>query len=474
MEANTAPRRPTMTPAEKLRIEERFMRHLNRGQVRYLKAGHLDVIETERLGAAFIDPVSGRRMYDCFSSAGCFNVGRHNPLVMQALDEALNDFDLGGPNLLSEPKLALARKLAEIAPGDLKRLFFAAGGGEAVDGALKLARAATGRSEVVASIKAYHGHTGFALSANGKKHYRDYCEPLMPGFRFVPFNDLEAAEKLVSDKTAAVIVEPVQGEAGIFVGTPEYLSGLRRLCDYRGAVLIFDEIQSGFGRTGKLFACEHSGVVPDILALAKSMGGGLFPNAAVLYRDIPLLTEYVDAHPEFHRTFFGGSDIGCRVSLKVIEYIMEKRLWENARIRGERLKQALEQLRRDNPTVIKEVRGIGMMVGLEYIHEFMGPMMADALARHGVFAAYSGNAPQVMRFMAPISVAEDELEEIIGAIRAAVKDMKTLLPLATLAARFRPLRDLLNDENVQTLLFGALRKVEDAAGKLSFLKKGNR
>lgn len=450
-----------MTTVDIERTVALFERHINRGQVKYLRAGHLDVIETLRTGVQFTDPGSGRRMYDCFTSAGCFNVGRHNPVVMRALDEALDTFDMGSYHLLSRPKLELAARLTKLAPGDLNGVLFAAGGGDAVDCALKLARGATGRKGIVATVKAYHGHTGFALSANGKAHYRHYCEPLMPCFAFVPYNDLAAMRGAVTEETAAVIIEPVQGEAGIFPATPEYLAGLRQLCDERGALLVFDEIQTGFGRTGKMFACEHAGVVPDIMTVAKSLGGALYPNAAMLYRKTPAIERFLDAHPDFHPTYTGGSDIGCCVSLRVIDYIEENRLWENAERMGQILKGALTQLREENPGIIREVRGLGLMVGIEYCHEFMGPMMSDALAKHGVFAAYSGNAPQVMRFMAPITVNEAEMGDIVSAIRAAVADMKTLLPVALLAAKVPPILKLLNDERVQTTVFGAIRRVED-------------
>ncbi len=452
---------PSMSRKEANDIVSMFQRHINRGQVQYLKAGHLDVLESERKGICFVDPISGRKMIDCFSSAGSFNVARHNSEIMKALDEALAAGDMGSFNMISPHKIALAKKLVALAPGDLDRLMYAAGGGDAVDCSIKLARGATSRSQIISTVKGYHGHTGFALSANGKEHYRHYCEPLMPDFTFVPFNDFDAAREAASRDTAAIIVEPVQGEAGIFVGDDEYLRGLRRLCDETGALLIFDEIQTGFGRTGMLWASEHSGVVPDIMTLAKSMGGSLFPNAAVLYRSIPRLTEFVSEHPSFHPTYSGGSDLGCRVSLKVLEYLEEHHLSENAEQMGKRMKDALLDLMAQNPKIIREVRGVGLMVGIEYIHEYMGPMMSDGLAKRGVFAVYSANAPQVMRFMAPITINDEEMDYLIEAISGAMKDMKVLLPLTVAAARIPPLRKLLNSERFQTGLFGMFRKVED-------------
>jgi acetylornithine/succinyldiaminopimelate/putrescine aminotransferase len=207
-------------------------------------------------------------------------------------------------------------------------------------------------------------------------------------------------------------------------------------------------------------------VVPDIMTVAKALGGGIFPNAAILFRGVEPLTRFVSDHPDFHPTSTGGSDLGCRVSLAVLRYLRQHRLWENAERQGDRLRAALEQLRADNPRIIKEVRGLGLMVGLEYLHEFMGPLMSDALAKRGVFAAYSGNAPQVMRFMTPITVSDAELDQLIAAIAGAVADMKRILPLALAAARIPPVLRLLNRSDVQTRLFGALRRIEDLGGRL--------
>ena len=454
-----------MRAESKKTIVERFARHINRGQVDYLRAGHLDVIESERRGASFVDLFSHRAMLDCFTSAGCFNVGRGNVRIRAALRDGLQQYGMGEPGDESPPKLALRRRLSELAPGDLDGVLLAAGGGDAIDMAIKLARAVTGRPQIISTHLAYHGHTGFALSANGKAHYREYAEPLMPGFSFVPFNDLSAMRRVAGQNTAAILVEPVQGEAGIFVGTPDYLHGLRQLSDELGCLLIFDEIQSGFGRTGQFFACEHSGVVPDVMTVAKSMGGGLYPNAALLYRELPAVVDFLATNPDFHPTT-GGADLGCIVSLAVIDTILEEGLCGRAATLGETLRGALDELRATYPRIIKEVRGLGLMVGIEYIHEFLGPMMSDALARHGVFAAYSGNAPQVMRFMPPPAMTDADMERLLAAVRGSVADMQTLLPVALPVARIPVLKKLLNDERVQTRLFGALRTTEDLLARL--------
>jgi putrescine aminotransferase len=210
------------------------------------------------------------------------------------------------------------------------------------------------------------------------------------------------------------------------------------------------------------------------MTVAKSIGGGLFPNAAVLYRAIPRLVDYVESNPGFHPSTTGGSDLGSIVSLAVLEFIEKNRLWENSARMGERLKEALLELKRDNPKIIKDVRGRGLMIGIEYLHEFMGPMMADSLAKNGIFAAYSGNAPQVMRFMFSLTVTEQEMEQAIRSIREAVRSMKTILPLALPAARVPAILNLLNNEKVQTSLFGFLRAVEEIVGGAVGSMKGGR
>lgn len=452
-----------LKPEEKRAVVKRFSTHLNKGQIRYLRAGHLDILERHRTDLGFTDPETGRVMVDCFTSAGCFNVGRSNPAVQRAIEEALTTCDMGSGHLLSEAKIRLARNLTARAPAGLTHLFFAAGGGEAVDCALKLALGASGKTGIIATQKAYHGHTGLALSVNGKDHYRRHFEPLMPGVRFAPFNDLGAVRDMAGPDTAAVIIEPVQGEAGIHVATQAYVQGLRELCDELGIFLIFDEVQTGFGRTGTLFAAEHYGVSPDILATAKSMGGGLFPNGAVLYAMNDKVTRFLEAWPAFHLSYSGGSDIGCRVSLAVLDEIDRLDLCRNARERGDEFRRALEEIRGENPGIIREVRGIGLMVGIEYLHEFMGPMMSNALAEGGIFAAYSGNAPQVMRFMLPLTVSQEEIEQVVEVIRRAIRTMKTLLPVALPAAKIPGILPLLNSEKIQTVTFNWLRTLETAA-----------
>ncbi len=446
---------------EKRRILTLFGKHISHGQVRYLRCAHLDMQEERRSGIKFVDKESGKAVIDAFTSAGCFNVGRGNPAIIAALEEALDGQDMGSCNLLSKNKIEFAKKLVSLCPDGLRRLFFAGSGADAIEGALKLAMGATGRRKVISMVKAYHGHSGFSLSANGKDYYKHLFEPLIPGFSFTPFGDIEAAMKLASNETAAIILEPIQGEGGIHVGSDEYLRGLRALCDRLGIQLIFDEIQTGFGRTGKLWASEHSGVVPDIMVLAKSISGGLYPNAAVVYRESGILSDFIDAHPGFHTTSGGGSDLGCSVSSKVLDYIVENRIWENAAVTGKRFRDGLLDITRENPKIVKEVRGRGLMIGVEYKYEFIGALIADCLAKEGVWAAYSGNAPQVMRFQIPTTATGAEIDELLEKIRAAVMAMKPYLLLMMPLAMIPLLRMVFDNVKVQIVAFNWLRDLEE-------------
>jgi acetylornithine/succinyldiaminopimelate/putrescine aminotransferase len=454
------PKQTTLSKKSAKQVFHFFGKHISKGQIRYLSAGHLDLLEGMRHGLYFREKESGQSFIDAFTSAGCFNVGRRNPAVIGAIDEASGYFDMGIPGLLSRSKVEFANKLTSLSPGDMKKISFAGSGADAVEGAIKLARGATGREKVISMAKAYHGHSGFSLSANGKDYYKELFQPLVPGFSFAPFGDLEAVIRLADEKTAAVIIEPIQGEGGIHVGEDTYLRGLRDVCDALGILLIFDEIQTGFGRTGKMWASEHSGVVPDIMVLAKSIGGGVYPNAAIIYRDIPVLTDYVEKNPFFHRSSGGGTDLGCLVASKVIDVIVENRLWENARIMGDRFKNGLCRIRSENPGIIREVRGRGMMIGIEYTREYMGVLMADCLARKGMFAVYSGNAPQVMRFQLPLTATSDEIDNTIETIRKAVTTMKMYLLALIPISKLPYIGRLLDNQSFLVSLNVFIRKFE--------------
>ena len=392
---------------------------VNPSKVRVLASAGLDVVEAAREGV-YVTDAAGRRYVDCFTSAGSFNLGRRHPAIVRALVEAVEDeeLDLGNFPLLSAPKADLARRLAQVTPGDLDCVMFGTGGGEAVDFAIKLARGSTMRPGIVCSVNGYHGHTGFALSASGRDAYQDPFRPLMPGFSRVPFGDVAALEAAVGGDTAAVLLEPVQGEGGVVVAPPGYLEAARRICDERGALLILDEIQTGLGRTGRLFASEHFGVVPDVMTLAKSLGGGLYPISATVYRRP--LQDFVYMNPFVHLSTFGGSDLGCRVALATIDALVADGVPAHAASMGERFGEGFERLRHRFPGLVREVRRLGLMIGLEYTDDSLGPRMSRELAREGVIAIFSANHSSVMRIMPPLVIQPDQVDEVLAAFERAM------------------------------------------------------
>ncbi len=410
------------TPEEiKARALAEYAEYCNPMKVRTLKHAGLEVVEGRREGACMWD-LSGKQYIDCITSAGSMNVGRRNPEVIAALKEALDEYDIGVFIIASKPKADLARKLAEISPGDLKMTMFGVGGGEANDYAIKLARGYTRRHEIITVEKCYHGHTGLALSGIGRDAFRKPFEPLVPGFKLVPFNDLEAMDAAISEETAAVMIEPILGEGGIHVAGDEYLRGLRRLCDERGALLIFDEVQTGWCRTGKMFACEYSGVVPDIMTVAKSLGGGLYPIAATIFTEP--LGEFLIANPFVHLSTFGGSDLGCVVALKAIEIMERDRLWENALARGAQFRVGFDELRERHGEILLEHRGRGLMMGLQFTNDSHGPRMTYQLAQNGVMALYSGNEPSVMRLMPSLVISEAQVANVLEALDRSMQAIK--------------------------------------------------
>jgi len=395
--------------------------YCNPMKLRTLRHAGLEIIEGRREGARMWD-LTGAEYIDCITSAGSMNVGRRNPEVIAALKEALDQYDIGVFLLGSKPKADLAKKLAEITPGNLKYTMFGVGGGEANDYAIKLARGYTRKPEIITTVKCYHGHTGLALSGIGREAFRKPFEPLTPGFKLVPFNDLAAMEAAVCDETAAIMIEPIQGEGGIHVGTDEYIQGLRRLCDERGVLLIFDEVQTGWCRTGKMFACEHAGVAPDIMTLAKSMGGGLYPIAATVYTEE--LGEFVIANPFIHLSTFGGSDLGCIVALKAIDIMERERLWEKALARGAQFRVGFDELLTRHGEILKEYRGRGLMMGLQFTSDSHGPRMTAQLARNGVMAMYSGNESSVMRLMPSLVISEAQVATVLEALDRSMQGIK--------------------------------------------------
>lgn len=341
----------------------------------------------------------GREYIDCVGGHGVANVGHANAAVVEAIERQARLLITCPESFSNDQRALLLQRLVGLVPPKLRRVFLCNSGTEAVEAAIKFARAATGRTEVVAAKGAFHGRTMGALSATWSPKYRQAFEPLVPGFRHVGFGSVEELEGTVSAKTAAVMLELIQGEGGVKLAPPEFFVAARRLCDKTGALLIFDEVQTGFGRTGELFAFQHYGVVPDMLCLGKAIAGGL-PMGATLMTD-----GASGLKPGMHGSTFGGNPLVCAAAIAAIDFMVAERLDERARALGERFLGALREI---NVPVVKEVRGLGLMVGVE-LRRKATPYL-KALAASGVLALPAG--PTVIRYLPPLVISEEDLDRV--------------------------------------------------------------
>jgi putrescine aminotransferase len=369
-------------------------------------------VEVSADGAVIVDH-NGKQYLDFAGGYGVFTLGYRHPRVVAAVHAQLDRMALSGRTMFNPLLGRLAKRLAELTPGDLKISFFANSGTEAVEGALKLARAATKRAKLVGTHGAFHGKTFGALSVSGREAFREPFEPLLADAVHAPFGDLTALAALVDD-AAAVMVEPVQGEGGVNVPPPGYLRGVRELCDRSGAVFIADEVQTGLGRCGALFACDIAGVVPDVMTLAKGLSGGVVPIGAYVARPAVWNAAYAKA-PLLHTSTFGGNPLACAAALAALDVLIEDDLVANARERGEELLAGARAIAARYPDAIADVRGVGLLVGVELRNEGYGGTVIPELLKRGVTAAWTLNQQRVIRLEPPLIV---DAKQIATALRA--------------------------------------------------------
>lgn len=351
----------------------------------------------------------GREYIDCVGGHGAANVGHANPAVTQAMVDQARRLWVCPNGFCSDRRAQLLAELIRIAPPGFERAFLCNSGCEAVEAALKFARLSTGRSHVIAAMRGFHGRTFGALSATWRKEYRQPFEPLVPGFEFVPYNSLERMERAVSEETAAVILEVVQGEGGVIPGDGDFLRGVQALCRQRGALFIVDEVQTGFGRTGQMFACQHHGLEADMMCLAKAIAGGLPMGAVLLGSRIGTLPK------KSHGNTLGGNPLACAAALAAIQYIEANDLPRRASERGEQLMAGLSTI--PSP-LVREVRGMGLMIAVE-LKERAGPVLAE-LAGRGVLALSAG--PTVMRFLPPLVISEEEVSTVLARVKEVLPE----------------------------------------------------
>ncbi|SEG11736.1 putrescine aminotransferase [Caloramator fervidus] len=434
-------------------VRQNYKEYINSSAVQLLSLLDFDKHFVKAEGTKVYDE-AGNEYIDFLGGYGALNVGHNNPDIINEIKKVI-----GLPNILQASIYnmagVLARNLSLITPGDLKRTFFANSGAEAVEGALKLARIASGKSRIIYCLNSFHGKSFGALSVTGREKYRTPFRPLLSETYPVPFGDEKALEDaLKMGDVAAFILEPIQGEGGIIVPPKGYLKKVRQLCDKYEVYLIIDEIQTGFGRTGYMFACEEEGVVPDIMCFAKSLGGGIIPIGGYITKDEIWKKAYGSIDKAFlHTSTFGGNTIACAAGIATIKYILENDLPNKAKEKGEYLLKRLNDLKEKYP-IIKEVRGKGLMIGIEFKEpkgvldfltlgklseiskEYFASLVAGKLMNeYRIITAYTLNNPNVIRIEPPLTISYEEIDKLLYSLEDIFKKNSSFLSLGIESGR---------------------------------------
>jgi putrescine aminotransferase len=409
---------------------ENFRSYYNRGYLDYRKSvtegGEYAAVEWSGSGSSFQD-ITGRRFIDCLGGYGIYSAGINHPKVVRAVKSQLERMPLSSQELLDPLRGALAELLGELAPGDLQKCFFINNGTDAVEGAMKLARLYTGKSGFISTIRGFHGKSYGAMSLMGKGEYRTPFEPMLEDVYFVPYGDAGAVEaelgkaKAVGMSIAGVVVEPVQGEAGAIVPPDDYWPALRQICSRHGVLLIADEVQTGFGRTGKMFGVEHWDVVPDILCLGKALGGGVMPLSA--FMSTPEVWKVLEDNPFIHSSTFGGNPLACAAGIAAVNVTLEEDLPGQAAQTGLYLLNELRGLLRRSSHHLVEVRGLGLLIGLEFDHSEFGYAVAAGLFKRGVLVAGTLLNAKTLRIEPALNIERAVVDEVLEKLEDTLEEL---------------------------------------------------
>jgi putrescine aminotransferase len=408
--------------------------HVNAGFLQYRKSVSTDytAVEWDDEGAVFRD-VNGKEFIDFLGGFGIYNVGHRHPKVLNAVRNQLDRQAIHSQELIDPLRTYLAHLVSLITPGDLKYAFFTNSGTESIEGCLKMAMLATGRHHFVGAVGGFHGKSLGSLGGTAKAVFREPFLPLL-NWSHVPFGNLEALKihmescDFTGNRVAAVVLEPIQGEGGINVAPPGYLQGARELCDKFGALLVFDEVQSGMGRTGKMFACEWDGVTPDLMAVGKGFGGGVMPIGACIGTE-KTWEKYID-NPFLHTTTFGGNPLACSAAIATINVLLEEDLPKQAHEKGEYILEKVNALAKQYPTVLKLCRGRGLMLGMEFANNDIGYAVAKNLFQRNILISGTYINSKCLRIEPPLVISMEQINKFIQALEESLqvvsKDSKIL------------------------------------------------
>jgi acetylornithine/LysW-gamma-L-lysine aminotransferase len=368
------------------------------------------VVITRGKGALVWD-INGSEYIDFTASYGVALLGHSHPKIVKAICEQAGRLISCHAGYYNDKRTEFLQKLTGITPRGLDKAFLSNSGAESVECAIKLARKFSGKPEIIALMGAFHGKTMGALSATWDKKYRDPFQPLVPEIKHIPPDNLEKAREAVTEKTAAILLEPIRGEGGIRVPPNDYLKGLRELCDEKNILLILDEVQTGFGRTGKLFACQHWNVVPDVMCLAKPLAGGLPLGVTVAKENIMCSLKVGD-----HSTTYSGNPTVCAAGCAAIDVLLEENLVERAAELGGYFKAKLENLNKHK--AVKEVRGLGLMIGVEMKFDVLG-IILKAMQKGALILDAGRN---VVRFLPPLVIEKDHIDKVTSILDTILEE----------------------------------------------------
>lgn len=389
------------------------------GLVEELSSSGLDIIESHGDGIYLYD-IDGNAFIDCYSAASTYNLGRRNTSAIEILKQSARETDHGNFVLISEEKATLANRLADFISGNLSCSLFTVVRGEAMDAACKLARGYTGKTELISVDGGWYGETGFAIGLSDRQD-KEQFGTLIPGQSIVKFNSIEAARNAINHDTAAFILEPVQAESGCRKADTNYLRELKQLCEQFGALLIFDETQTGFGRTGYKFAKDYYGVEPDILVFGEAVTAGVFPMTGMAFT--PEVKTFFDAHPLIHLCTFGGHDVGCRVAVHMLNHYSETRPWEQAQRSGKRLMTHLNSLLEQNQARIDSVGGMGLLVSMRFKNTDLARDFCVSARNNGLFVVQGAVAKESVVLRPPLTITDDEIDLLTKTIDTILKKM---------------------------------------------------
>ncbi|MFX1278122.1 MAG: aspartate aminotransferase family protein [Promethearchaeota archaeon] len=433
---NDSPKKKFIGSLPQKELLKLYAKHVNGPKVRFFKSLGLGVIPGEREGV-FLRTLEGPRpgeppleMYNCRTSGGVYNLGHLNPRIVQIVKDALDGgLDIGDHILLSEQRALLGKKLAELMPGDISKTTFGVAGGEAVDCAIKFSRAYTKRKGCISAIGGYHGHTGFAL-ATGDPVFKDNFLWNLPGFTQVPFGDIDALRKVMNDDTACLILETIPATGGILIASEGYFAEVREICDEKGVMMIIDEVQAGLGRTGVFWAIygglyPNEKVVPDFMVLGKGMTSSIYPLSVCSYKPFIEKAVYKD-DPFIHISTTGGSDIGCAIALEMLNIQSDQKFLDHVKDMGNIFQKGLEEIKGDFPDLLNEVRGRGLMWGVEFHNERDSQLAMLSIIKEGVLLDYCNNKKDTVKILPPLIVEKHELDAILSKIRSALEKLKKI------------------------------------------------